>query len=324
MKAIVTYQTGSTPDMRIEDRPVPQVREGTSLIRMRAATINQLSNTIRTGGFGTLRVPLVLGNEGAGVIEESERFAKGTRVAIFGAGVLGVTEDGLFQERAVVDDWRLMPLPDAMTDGEGATLSMNYLTAFNALTRTARIKPGDVALISGATGAVGTALVQIAAALGARPVALVSSAQKATAALKSGAVSAINWKEEDVLARVSDITNGRGADVALDPAGGDMFSLLFSATRPRAHIVSIGFTAGRKVELDLLSIIGSEKVIEGYSLHADTKEQGIEGLKGLSELAARGVLHPTIDSSWDVNHFEAGYTRLASRAATGAIILKLS
>jgi NADPH2:quinone reductase len=323
MKAIVTFKADARPEMRVEERPVPPRRPGTSLVRMQAATINQLSNTIRTGGFGNTPVPLVLGNEGAGIVEESETLDKGSRVAIFGGSDLGVTRDGLFQEWVVVDDWRLMPLPDAMSFDEGATLTVNYLTALNALTRTAQVQAGEYALVSGSTGSVGSALVQIGRALDVNVIALVSSAEKAALALQAGAFAAVDWTKEDVTEKVNALTGGKGADHAFDPVGGAIFSKLFDATRPRGRIVSIGFTAGRKAEIDLLSIIASEKVIEGYSLHADTREQSVEALKTLSELAFRGAVRPTIDSSWPTEEFEKGYARLTSREAVGSITVNL-
>ena len=323
MKAIVTYRTDAQPDMRVEERPLPQRRPGTSLIKIQAATINQLSNTIRTGGFGNTPVPLVLGNEGAGIVEESDKLDKGSRVAIYGGNDLGVTRDGLFQEWVVVDDWRLMPLPNAMSFDEGATLTVNYLTALNALTRTAQVRAGEYVLISGATGSVGNALVQVGNALETKVIALVSSAEKAKLAQKAGAFATIDWTKEDVTERVNTLTGGKGADYAFDPVGGAIFGKLFDATRSRGKIVSIGFTAGRQVEIDLLSIIASEKVIEGYSLHADTREQSVEALEKLSSLAFRGAVGPTIDSTWPIQEFEKGYERLLSREAVGSITVNL-
>ncbi|ORM71076.1 quinone oxidoreductase family protein [Pantoea rwandensis] len=323
MKAIVTRQTGKQPVMQVEERNKPERREGTSLIRMQAATINQLSNTIRMGGFGAIPIPLVMGNEGAGIVEESDSYAKGCRVAIYGSAELGITEDGLFQEWVVVDDWRLMNIPDSMNLHQGSALTVNYLTALNALVRVGQIKKGDFALISGATGSVGSALVQIAVALGAKPIALVSSEHKKDAAMNAGAFAVINWTAQDVVSEVRVLTSGQGADLAFDPVGGDLFGLLFQATRRRGRVVSIGFTGGRSVSLDLLDMIASERVIEGYSLHADSREQAAEGLRKLSKLAFSGALNPIIDSSWPIDEFEQGYTRLLSRAAVGSVTVSL-
>ncbi|MCC8457082.1 quinone oxidoreductase family protein [Photorhabdus aegyptia] len=168
MKAIVMHTTGSAPVMNIELRDIPQKRGGTSLVRIHRASINQLSNTIRTGAFGDTPLPLVMGNEGAGIIEESDIFARGTRVAVYGGGQLGITEDGMFQEWVVVDNRRIMALPDSITLDEGAALTVNYLTAWHAVNRIAKVQAGETVLISGATGSVGHALIQTARAAGAR------------------------------------------------------------------------------------------------------------------------------------------------------------
>ena len=324
MRALVTHKTGTPPETLIEEKNIPERPEGYSLVRMHSASINQLSNTIRTGGFGNTPVPLVLGNEGAGVIEESDMYEKGTRVAIYGSGQLGITEEGLYQEWAAVEDRRIMPLPDNLSMNEGAALTVNYLTAWQALHRIGDVQPDQYVIISGASGSVGHALVQVARALGARPIALVSSAAKAEHVKKSGAFAAIDWTSQDVEAEVSVLTEGRGADAAFDPVGGKLFGILYRSTRKRGRIVSIGFTGGKEVSLDLLDLIVSEKVIEGYAVHNDTPEQDREGLQKLSELAATGFLKPFIDSEYSLECAEQGYERLLSRKATGSIILNLA
>ncbi|WP_241592763.1 quinone oxidoreductase family protein [Rosenbergiella epipactidis] len=166
-------------------------------------------------------------------------------------------------------------------------------------------------------------MVQVGKALETKVIALVSSAEKAKLALKAGAFATIDWTKEDVTERVNTLTGGKGADYAFDPMGGAIFGKLFDATRPRGKIVSIGFTAGRQVEINLLSIIASEKVIEGYSLHADTREQSVEALEKLSTLAFGGAVGPTIDSTWPIQEFEKGYERLLSREAVGSITVSL-
>jgi hypothetical protein len=111
------------------------------LVRMHSATINQLSNTVRRGGLGAAKAPLVLGNEGSGLVEESGRFKPGTRIAIYGAGELGITQDGLFQQWVIVEDRRI--LPDIINWDEGAALTVNYLTAYQSLTRIAKCAEGS-------------------------------------------------------------------------------------------------------------------------------------------------------------------------------------
>lgn len=218
MNAIVTKKFGSPPEMSVEERPKPTFKDGFTLVRMHAATINPFSNFLRKGELGTTKAPLILGNEGSGVVEESSRFKSGTRVAIFGGGTLGVTQDGLFQQWALVEDRRLVALPDTLDWDEGAALTVSYLTALRALTKAAKLQSGQTVLVSGATGSVWHALVQATKALGGHPIALVSSPEKAQRAKEAGVDMVIDLSSENLAEAVRRLTDGQGADVAMDPA----------------------------------------------------------------------------------------------------------
>ncbi|CAM2188134.1 Zinc-binding alcohol dehydrogenase family protein [Paraburkholderia sacchari] len=324
MKAIVTTAFGNPPKTTIENRAKPTPREGYSLVRIHTATINQLSKYIRQGNIPGLNAPLVLGNEGAGSIEESARFAPGTRVGIYGGNKLGITEDGLFQEWTLVEDARLFQLPDTLNWDAGATLSVNFLTAYRALTKAADVKAGQSILVAGATGSVGNALVQLGKALGARVIALASSADKVTRARDSGAHDVIDLSQEhDVASAVRGLTDGQGADWAFDPVGGTVLNQLLYSVRFRGSVVSLGFAGGMEPAFDALEIIAREKRIVGYSLHAETDEDVSCALAELVTLAAAGKIRPLIDSTVTIDGFEEGYARLASRKAIGSIVLHL-
>ncbi|MBS1063677.1 zinc-binding alcohol dehydrogenase family protein [Gluconobacter wancherniae] len=162
MKSLVCTSFGTSSSMVIEERPKTLPRPGYTLIKMHAATINQLSGQIRRSLFNKAKAPLVLSNDGAGTVEDSDLFQPGTRVAIYGGGQLGVTEDGLQQEYVSVKDSHVFELPDTISLDEGAALPINYVTAYQALTRVGRIEAGQMVLISGVAGAVGHALIQLA------------------------------------------------------------------------------------------------------------------------------------------------------------------
>ncbi|MFC9502613.1 zinc-binding alcohol dehydrogenase family protein [Streptomyces sp. NPDC057002] len=323
MKAIVTRRFGNPPEMGVEERPEPVPRAGFTLVRMRAATINQLSHTIRTGDFGFPTSPLVLGNEGAGVVEESDRFTPGTRVAVYGHSDLGVTVDGLFQEWALVRDDRLLQLPDTLDWAEGSALTVNYLTAYLALTKAAKVHSGQIALVSGATGSLGHAVMQTARALGARPVALVSSAHKARRAAEAGATAVIDSSSRTTDEAIAELTDGQGVDIALDPVGGPRLGELIRAVRRHGTVVSLGFTGGRQAAVDIMDLLAGERVVTGYGVHGDSDEEIAKGLNDIGRLAAEGLLRPVIDSRYALDDFEAGYTRLASREAVGSLALEL-
>lgn len=322
MKALVTTAFSTSPTTVIEERAKPLAKPGYSLVRMKAASINQLSRYIRTGAVPVANAPLVLGNEGAGVVEESRAFAAGTRVGIYGGNKVGITEDGMFQEWLLVEDHRLFALPDSLSWEEGATLSVNYLTAYRSLTKAITVKPGDVVLVSGASGAVGGATVQVARALGARAIALTSSPEKAARAMEAGAHAAIDLSSgKDVAQRVRELTGGAGADWAVDPVGGTLTNQLLHALRSGGTVVLVGFTGGMQPAFDAFEIIAGEKRIVGYSLHSELDEDLIAAQRALAAFAGEGRIKPQIDSNFSMLDFELGYARLVSRQAMGAIVM---
>ncbi|MBT9430174.1 zinc-binding alcohol dehydrogenase family protein [Candidatus Symbiopectobacterium endolongispinus] len=130
-------------------------------------------------------------------------------------------------------------------------------------------------MISGSTGSVGHALVQTARAAGASVIALVSSDEKASQAREAGPHFVINWQHGNVVEDVMALTEGKEADVAFDPVGGHLFSLLLASLRRMGQLISIGFTGGKEVSVNLLDIIGREKIVKGYALHSDTPEQDL-------------------------------------------------
>lgn len=323
MQALIAKRFGMPPEMAVEERSVPTSRPGFTLVRMRAATINQLSNTVRTGGFDVAKAPLVLGNEGAGTVEAGGRFPTGTRVAIYGAGQLGVMQDGLQQEWVLVEDKRLFALPDALGFDEGAAITVNFITAHQALRRIAEVQAGQTVLVSGATGALGHALMQMTKALGARPIALVSTAEKARHARKAGAEIAIDLSAADADDLIGKATGGRGADLAMDPVGGPMPGRLLRAIRPGGTVVAIGFAGGLQAQVDLIDIIVHEKRLLGYDLHLETDDAVAQALAVIGTLAAQRLLKPIIDRVYDLADVEDGYRRLGSREAIGAVVLRL-
>jgi NADPH:quinone reductase len=200
---------------------------------------------------------------------------------------------------------------------------VNNLTAYQALTREAKLQKGQKVLISGGTGSVGHALVQVTKALGGHPIALVSSPEKAHRAREAGAPSVIDLSSQNLAGTVLDLTKGQGADVALDPVGGPMLGQLLRSVRRRGTLVSIGFTGGKEPACDVVDLIVYEKSVVGYSLHAETDEEVSKALIELGILAAKGQFKPVIDRTVPIEDFERGYSRLASRKAVGSVVLRL-
>lgn len=324
MKALVLSEAGETPVMSVEERPIPEGREGYSLVRVYAATVNPLSNWIRKGLLSDgVNLPLVLSNDGSGVIEHSTVFPKGARVAIYGGGQLGITEDGLQQQWALVENSRLIVVPDQVSLAEAAALPVNYVSAYQALHRVGQVQPGETVLISGASGSIGHALIQLTRARGARPIGIVSQAEKAQKALLSGAESVVDTSSDQLAQSIANITGGRGADWAFDVVGGPRVGELLCALRPRGSLVCIGFSGSTVGSFDLADLVIAEKRVLGYDAHLETDEDVRIVLDVLMGLAAQGVIAPRIDGSYVLESFEQAYQRLDSRQSSGTLLLTL-
>lgn len=324
MKALVAKKLGPDAHLEIEERTIPAMKRGFTLVKMYAATVNPLSNLIRTGTLPLSKAPLVLSNDGSGVVVESDSFAKGAHVAIYGGGQLGITEDGLQQQWVLVENKRLVELPPDYSLEEAAALPINYVTAFQAMTRVGNVQKGDVVAITGATGSVGHALIQMANTLGAVPVAIISSSAKSEHAKKSGAAHIIDLSTQDLQQALLDITDGRGADIAFDQVGHGILGQLIRSVRPRGTVVSIGFIAGVEDNIDIPDLVIQEKKLLGYDAWMETDDDVANAMKSIQRFVAENKLKPAIDSIYAMHDFHKAYEKLTSRTAKGTVLLKLS
>lgn len=323
MKALTVTQYGVPAEMKLEERPEPKVGDGMALVRVRAAAVNPLDATVRAGWFPAARpAPLVLGNEGAGVVEAGTKFAPGTRVVIAG-GFLGVGEDGTHQELMAVPESYLAPLPAGLSFVEGAAFPVAFLTAHLALTLAGEMKAGDWVAISGATGSVGHAALQVAKVLGGRTIAIVSNAEKAAQAELTGPAGVVDLSKEDLATGVARISEGHGADVAIDPVGGTVTGQVLHALAAHGRAVNLGYTAGVETTVNVLDLIAKPSKLVGFNLFVVPPQTVGESLGTLLGWAAEGKVRPIIDSTYPLHQAELAFDRLASRKAVGKVVLTL-
>ncbi len=324
MKALVAKQLGTEPVLQIEERPIPQVKPGFTLVRMHAATVNPLSNQIRLGGVPAAKAPLVLSNDGSGVVVESEQFKQGMPVAIYGGGALGITEDGLQQEYALVENKWIVELPSNTDLDVAAALPINYVSAYQAINRVGQLKKGQTVLISGATGSLGHALIQLVNALGASAIGAVSTSGKIAAALESGAKHVIDLSSQDMLSTIMDLTEGQGVDLAFDTVAGEVLGQLMKCVKTRGAVVAIGFAGGFTSEIDIVDVVVYEKKLLGFDAHLETDEDVEHVFHILKILLEQGKIKPRIDSVFPLEEYDEAYRHLTSRQAQGTILLKFN
>ncbi|MFJ4268354.1 zinc-binding alcohol dehydrogenase family protein [Paenarthrobacter nicotinovorans] len=325
MKTVIFNDFGRQFKTEIRDSNRPTPAPGETLVRVHAAAMNRLSKLILEADVPSAEGLTILGNEGTGIVESGGKFAPGTPVIIYGGRELGVSTDGIFQEWVTVRDSHLFKLPDNITLSQGAALPVSAVTAYQAITSVSGLASGDRVLITGAGGAVGFALMQIARAFGFRPIGIVSSAAKAQALNERGFDDVICGDGKGLTEALSDILNDKsGVSAIFDPVGGPASGGLVPLLNHGGELVIIGFVAGQSTGVGLADLVVAERHIRGYSLHAESDEAVQKVFPEIAALVESGQLIPVIDSEYAPEEIEAGYRRLDDRTLFGSVLLRFN
>lgn len=242
MRAMLVKQFGALEQMSLEDLPTPVPGQGEVLIDARAIGVNFPDLLVIEGTYQILpELPFSPGKEVAGVVR-----AVGPGVASPNVGerVTAQVEHGAYREQVLAEANNVAVLPESVGYEAGAAFGLGYLTVYFGLLRRARLEPGEWVLVTGASGGVGSAGVQLAKALGARVIAVGRTEDKRNFALEQGADHTIEFKPEGFKERVMELTDGHGADVILESVGGELFRACMRAIAWEGRLVIIGFAAG--------------------------------------------------------------------------------
>jgi NADPH2:quinone reductase len=263
-------------------------------------------------------LPFVPGSEVAGVVRSAPEGAgvgPGDRVAAFCAL-------GGFAETAVAPEFLTFRLAPELDFAQGAGLILNYHTAYFALAMRGRLKEGEMVLVHGAAGGVGTAALQVARGLRARTIAVVSSEAKQRVAEEAGADEVVllreGWKEE-VRER-----SGGGVDVVLDPVGGERFTDSLRSLRENGRVVVVGFTGGSipEVKVNRLLLRNTEVVGAGWGAYVMGKpEVNREIGAAVDRMVDEGVVRPIVGERFPLERAGAALAVIDQRRATGKIVL---
>src|SRR5215208_2253215 len=256
MRAIRIYETGGPEVMKLEQVGLPPPGKNEVQVRHTAIGLNFI-DTYHRSGLYPVPLPSGLGLEAAGVVEMvgpgETGLKRGDRVA-YGVGPIGA-----YAEMKNHPANRLSKIPPGISDEQAAAMMLKGMTARYLLRETYPVKPGDTILIHAAAGGVGTIAGQWARALGATVIGTVGSDEKAEMAKSNGIHHVINYRSEDVVARVRDITDGKGVPVVYDGVGQATLMTSLDCLRPRGLLVSFGNASGpvKAFDLGLLAAKGS-------------------------------------------------------------------
>ncbi|WP_330474989.1 NADPH:quinone oxidoreductase family protein [Terrabacter sp. C0L_2] len=319
MRAARVTSLGGPSTVTVDEVPEPTLEPGHVLVDVHEAGVS-FPDVLMTRGLYQMRpdLPFVPGAECAGVVREAAEgsaFRPGDRVAAF--PVLGA-----FAETVAVPEAMVFPLPDGVSFEVGAALPMNYLTVHFALTQRGRLERGEVVLVHGAAGGIGTAAIQLARAMDARVIAVVSSEDKVETARAAGAHHVV--LADGFLAAAKELTYGRGVDVVVDPVGGDRFTDSLRSLAPEGRLLVIGFTAGQipevKVNRLLLNNISVVGVGWGAFWMPDPSYLRTQW-ESILPLLESGALAPPIGSRHPLDDVAAALTEIDERRAQGKVTL---
>jgi NADPH2:quinone reductase len=318
----ITNLTGPSGALALVDVPEPKPSDvampgDAVVIEVHAAGVS-FPEVLQSRGLYQIKpeLPFVAGSEVGGVVlsaPPASMLSPGDRVAAF--CLLGG-----FAEVAVAPAYFTFPLHDGLDFRQGAALILNYHTAHFALVTRGRLEVGETVLVHGAAGGIGTATLQIARGLGARTIAVVSSDEKERVAREAGADEVLRsdgpWKDE--ARRLG------GADIVIDPVGGDRFTDSLRSLRPYGRVVVVGFTAGSipEVRVNRLLLTNTEVVGAGWGEAAGAEPEYLaETAVALDTLIEAGFVKPMIGASFPLERARDALELIDSRLAIGKVVL---
>lgn len=339
MKALVVNEFGGP--LSLQEMPIPPVGPDDALIRVRACAVDQFDLTIRDGKFAGAQTPIILGHEIAGVVQgvgaNVTNVAPGDRVTstlyltcgrcrycLIGReticadfrGYVGIHTPGAYAEYTVVPAVNLVKLPDTISFADASVIANAIGTPYHALTKRARVQPGERVIVTGAGGGVGVHAIQIARMMGAFVMAVDSGAEKLALVRELGAEMTFDSAQGDFSAAAREWTRGEGAEVVLELVGTATFELSFKSLARGGRLVIVGAHSGTVLNANPQAMIANEWEILG-SRNVTKRE-----LAEVVALVAAGRLKPVVMGVYPLSEAETLHRRLRNREVIGRVVLE--
>jgi NADPH:quinone reductase len=267
MQAVEISAFGGPEVLRLTERPVPVASAGEVLIRVSASGVNRPDVLQRTGNYpvppGASDLP---GLEVAGVIDSGDAAAMAAAGLSVGDRVCALVAGGGYAQWCVAPVGQCLPVPEGLDDVAAASLPETFFTVWSNVFDRARLQPGETLLIQGGTSGIGVTAIQMAKALGARVIATAGSDDKCAACLALGADHAINYKTQDFVTAVADITAGQGVNVVLDMVAGSYVARELDCLAEDGRLIIIAVQGGVKAEINAGMVLRRRLTITGSTL----------------------------------------------------------
>jgi zinc-binding alcohol dehydrogenase/oxidoreductase len=336
MKAVVLRELGEPDQLKIEEIPDPEPKKGEVIVQLKSAALNRRDVWIRRGRYANLKLPIVPGSDGSGIIvetgEEVDYAILGKEVVInpcldWGSNervqridfrILGLPDNGTYAEYVSVPAENVYAKPDNLSWEEAAALPLAGLTAYRALVSRANIQQGQRVLITGIGGGVASFALQISKKIGAHIYVTSGHDDKLERAQEIGAEGGVNYKQGDWVSDLKEMIGSDGIDVVVDSAGGENFDALLDITKPGGTIVTYGSTLGPSDNVNIRRIFWKQLNILGSTM-------GSPGdFRNMLKFYSENNIKPVIDSVFPLKEAYKAHTRMENSSQFGKLVLKIS
>ena len=335
MKAIVLRDLGGPELLRLEDAPDPTPGPGEVVVRLKAAALNHRDVWIRKGQYAGIKLPIILGSDGAGVVEAVGEGVDGSLVG--GEVLINPSLDWGPDERAFGPDFRILGLPDAGTYaqlvkvpatnvhskpaglgwGEAAAIPLAGLTAYRALVSRAKAKAGETVFIPGIGGGVATFALLFARKLGARVLVTSGSEEKLERARALGADGGACYKDAGWVDKIRELSGGQGPDVVIDGVGGETYNQCLDLLRPGGRMATFGATTGPVPKMETRRLFWKQLDLLGTTMGSPAD------FAAMLALFADGTLRPVVDRAFPLADAPAAHRRMDEAGQFGKIVLEI-
>ena len=326
MQAVEISEFGAPQVLRLTDRPQPVPGPGEALIRVAASGVNRPDVLQRSGSYppppGASDLP---GLEVAGVVEAGDAQALAQAGLKVGDRVCALVAGGGYAQYCVAPVGQCLPVPDGLSDVEGASLPETFFTVWSNVFERGRLQAGETLLVQGGTSGIGVTAIQLAKAFGATVIATAGSDDKCAACMKLGTDHAINYKSQDFSAEAKALTGGQGVDVILDMVAGDYVAREVECLAEDGRLVIIAVQGGVKAGFNAGLVLRRRLTLTGSTLRQRPVAFKAAIAQALREkvwpLLAAGTVKPVIHSTFPAAQAAQAHTLMESNAHVGKIVL---
>ena len=333
MKAVVLQEEKNFQSLVLSEVPDPLPGPVEALVEIKAAALNMRDIWIIKGEYPNIKVPVILGSDGAGVVKEvgdkvdrkwinksviinpGINWGNDTKVQQKDYQIFGTPKNGTHAEYIVVPAENLREKPTNLTFEECAAISLAGLTGYRALFTQGNLQSNETLLITGIGGGVATLMLQMAIAKNAQVCVTSGSEEKIEMAKKSGARGGVNYKTGDWDKQIIALAGNDGIDLIVDGAGGPGFNQLISIIKPGGRIVSYGATTGKPSDIQLHKIFWKQITIQGTTMGSN------QDFEEMIEYFSNSDILPVIHKKFSLVDFRSAYLELMNGKQFGKIVL---